>query len=283
MDILLDNQAFCESPRWRDGWLYYSDFYDQCVWKVNLLGQKVLITKLDDQPSGLGWLPDKSLLVVSMRKRKVLRVCHHGNQSTYADFSNLTKFNCNDMVVDNLGRAYVGNFGYRNKIEDISKSTNLFLVNNKQINVLNCELTFPNGMVIFPNGKTLVVAETYAHRLSAFDIDTNGTLKNKRLWAQLPTNNIDHLPTPDGICLDAEGAIWVASPNTYEVLRLQEGGEVIDKISLDTKAFACMLGGSNRLKLFIFTNKTSNRQKCLNERSGKILVTDVNVPGVGLP
>ena len=99
MDILLENQAFCESPRWRDGWLYYSDFYDQCVWKVNLLGQKVLITKLDDQPSGLGWLPDKSLLVVSMRKRKIVRICQHGNQSTYADLSNLTKFNCNDMVV----------------------------------------------------------------------------------------------------------------------------------------------------------------------------------------
>lgn len=274
--VLLDGLAFPEGPRWHDGRLYFSDMYGHRVMTVDLEGRAETLAHVPGRPSGLGWLPNGRLLVVSMTDRRLLRLDPDG-LSELADLSELASFHCNDMVVDAQGRAYVGNFGFDLDARQTPKPTALILVTpDGDARVVAKDLSFPNGTVITPDGRTLVVGESFGARLTAFDVEPDGSLARRRLWAQLER------AVPDGICLDAAGAIWVASPIS-DVLRVLEGGEVTHRIAVSTHPYACMLGGPDRRTLFVCTAETSRPDEAVAERSGRIEIVEVEVPGAGLP
>ena len=282
-EVLIEGLTFTEGPRWHDGRLYFSDFFTHRVLAVDTKGNMETIVETPQQPSGLGWSPDGSMLIVSMNDQKLLSFSN-GELSEVADLSQLATHFCNDMVVDKKGNAYVGNFGFDLHAGEPIKPTNLILVRAGEE---PCEVAenvfFPNGTVITPDDKTLIVGETFASCLTAFDINEDGTLANRRVWADLRSIEEGYTPVPDGICLDAEGAIWVASPSTNDVIRVQEGGALLDKVEVDRGAFACMLGGENGNTLFISTANDSTEETCLKERSARIEVIDVDVPRAGLP
>ena len=265
MTILLDNLCFAEGPRWRNGELWFSDMHDHCVCTVTPEGKKTtLLTLQDDEPSGLGWLPNGDLLVVSMRKRQLLRF--DGKALTvHADLSALASHRCNDMVVDPLGRAYVGNFGFDLHTGEKPRSTVLIRVDpDGSAKIVDDDAFFPNGSVITADGRTLILAETFARALMAFDIDTSGGLSNKRIWAKLREGAV-----PDGICLDSADGIWSASPTTNECVRQIQGGEVTHRIALERGAFACMIGGDH---LYVLTASSSDPKACRTSRDGRIEV-----------
>ena len=274
---LLDDLCFGEGPRWHDGKLYFSDMHDHKVWAVTLDGHKTLIAEVAQQPSGLGWLPDGSLLIVSMLNRQLLR-WQEGKLEIFADLMNLASYHCNDMVTDRKGRSWVGNFGFDIFTGETPCNAELILVDDRgQARVVAEELAFPNGAVITPDGSTLIVGETWGARLTAFDIAPDGSLDNRRLWAQLEN------AVPDGICLDEALGIWVASPSSNEVLRVEQGGHITHRIPLENPAYACMLAGEDRRTLCIFTAESSVPEECRTRRSGRIETIEVEIPGARLP
>ena len=282
-EILIEGLTFTEGPRWREDRLFFSDFFTKRVLSVDLQGNVETIVETEYQPSGLGWRPDGTLLIVSMNDRKLLGL-KDGILKEEADLGDLAPFHCNDMVVDNLGNAYIGNFGFDLHGGEKLKSTNLILVRpGKEPEEIAQDLYFPNGAVITPDSKTLIIGETFGNKLTAFDINEDASLFNRRVWADLSSIKEDYSPVPDGICLDEEGAIWVASPTTSDVLRVAEGGILLDRIEVETNAYACMLGGEDRKTLFISTSKDSSEEACLTDQSAKLEVIRVDVPGAGLP
>ena len=284
--ILMDGLTFGEGPRWHEEKFYFSDFYSHKVFSLDMDGNSEVIAEVPAQPSGLGWMPDGTMLIVSMKDRKLLSF-NNNTLSEVADLSYLAGFHCNDMVVDDYGNAYIGNFGFNTYSGEEIKPANLILVRPGEDPCVAADnLLFPNGAVITPDGKTLIVGETYAARLTSFDINQDATLSNRRVWADFTLDaNEGNVPIPDGMCLDAEGAIWVASPATAEVIRVKEGGEILDRIPVKTNAFACMLGGDDLKTLFICTSKASgvDPDAALREKSGKIETIKVEVPGTGKP
>jgi sugar lactone lactonase YvrE len=276
--IVATDIAFGEGPRWRDGTLWWSDMHGHQV--SRLLGGAVeKVCDAPMKPSGLGWLPDGRMLVVSMLDKRVLRQEPDGSMVVHADLSSLVPRRCNDMTVDARGRAYVGNFGF--ELDGIEAQTPTVLVRvdpDGSMRVVAEDLMFPNGAVITEDGRTLIIAETFAGRLSAFDIDASGDLSNRRVWAQLPGGAI-----PDGICLDAEGAVWVASPFTRDCLRIAEGGALLQRIDVGRGAYACMLGGPDRRTLYVCTADSHDPDRQAAERNGAIEAFEVDVAGAGLP
>ena len=274
--VLLSGLCFAEGPRWRDGALWLSDMHAQQVIRVTPNGERTtIVTLADDQPSGLGWLPNGDLLIVSMTRRQILRF-DGNNLAVHADLSHLASGHCNDMVVDLNGRAYIGNFGFDLHNNAKPKPAELIRVDpNGGIFLEDDDLMFPNGSVITPDGKTLIVAETFASRMTMFDIANNGALTNKRIWAQLPRPAV-----PDGICLDEAGEIWSASPTTNECIRQLIGGEVTHRIALERSAYACMIGEEN---LYILTSGASHPDKCRTLRDAAVQVYPAPYPAAGCP
>lgn len=275
---ILDKLTFAEGPRWRDGRLWFSDFYAFEVIAVDIEGNRETICTVPEQPSGLGWTPDETLLIVSMRDQKLLRLVD-GKLEEHADLSAHANYWCNDMVVDAQGGAYVGNFGFNRHAGEEPRGTTLVRVTPEgAASVAADDLWFPNGTVITPDGKTLVVGETRAARLTAFDVAGDGSLSNRRVFAE--TEDL----YPDGICLDAEGAIWVTDPRAKEILRFDAGGAITERIKLEGGygPYACMLGGEDRKTLFVCTNLDSGPEIAAG-RTGRIEITRVDVPGAGLP
>jgi sugar lactone lactonase YvrE len=277
-EVLIEGLCFAEGPRWHDGKLWFSDMHAHRVMTVDLSGRSETIVEVAQQPSGLGWLPDGRLLVVSMLDRRLLRL-EGTTLVEVADLHRLATCHCNDMVVDASGRAYVGNFGFDlNAPQWEFRHAEVILVTpDGQARVVADQMSFPNGSVITPDGKTLIVGESFAARLTAFDIQPDGGLANRRVWAALEHG------TPDGICLDAENAVWYASPVSNECVRVAEGGRVLDRIPLSMGGFACMLGGPDRRTLFICTAADSHPERCAAMRSGRIETLRVDTPGAGLP
>jgi sugar lactone lactonase YvrE len=271
---LVEGLGFLEGPRWRDGRLWFSDFVSRKVHTVDLEANLSDVIEVEQVPSGLGWLPDGRMLVVSMEDRRLLRV-EDGALVLHADLSAYATFHCNDMVVDDRGRAYVGNFGFNYDAGEAPVGAKLVRVDpDGATHVAADELLFPNGTVITPDGHTMIVGESFGSRLTAFDVADDGSLANRRVWAQLTDGRL-----PDGSCLDAEGAMWVASPTTKEVLRVREGGEITDRISSgEREAIACMLGGDDRRTLFVLASTLAREPG-----SGAISTLVVDVPGAGLP
>jgi len=275
--VLSDNLFFPEGPRWRDGKLWFSDMHAQRVMTVDLNGKAETIVEISGCPSGLGWLPDGRLLVVSMTDRRLLRL-DSGGLTEVANLWELASFHCNDMVVDRQGRAYIGNFGFDLWANASFAFAEIVLVTPEgPARVVADNMAFPNGTVITPDGSILIVGETYGACLTAFDIESDGSLTGRRIWSGLEG------AVPDGICLDAEGAIWVASPISAEVLRIRESGQVTKRIKVATQAYACMLGGPERRTLFILTAESSNPDEVRARATGRIEVVEVDVPGAGLP
>ena len=275
--VLLDGLTFPEGPRWHEDRLWFSDFYSHTVIATDMQGNSENIIEIFGQPSGLGWTPGGRLLVVSMTDRRVLRLDPDG-LTEVANLSNIADYHCNDMVVDGDGGAYVGNFGFDSHAGEPFKPANLIRIDpDGTPSVAATNLAFPNGSIITPDGRTLIVAETRGHVLSAWDRASNGSLSNRRIWADLNGGY------PDGICLDVEGAIWVADPRKKETIRVLEGGEITDRISTNERgSFACMLGGQNRSTLFICTCLKSGPDAAAL-RSGRIETIEVQVPGAGWP
>ena len=286
LETLMKGLTFGEGPRWHENKFYFSDFYSHKVYSLDLSGKHEVIVEIPNQPSGLGWTPDGTMLIVSMKDRKLMSF-KDGLLTERADLTELSGFHCNDMVVDIDGNAFIGNFGFNTYDGEEIKPTNLILVRPGEEPVLAADnLFFPNGTVITPDNKTLIVGETYAARLTAFDKSEDGSLSNRRIWADLKVNSEEGtVPLPDGMCIDEEGAIWVASPSTAEVIRVHEGGMISERIPVQTNAFACMLGGEDRRTLFICTSNGSgvDPEAALREKSGKIEITQVDVPGCGKP
>jgi sugar lactone lactonase YvrE len=277
MDVIADGLTFPEGPRWRDGKLWFSDFYSHRVLTVDLAGRVETVAQVAQQPSGLGFMPDGALLVVSMLDRRVLRFAG-GRSSVHADLSSLATGPCNDMVVDAAGRAYVGNFGFdRHRGEPPRLACIARVDPDGRASLAAGDLSFPNGTVITPDGRTLIVGETLANRLTAFDVGRDGALSGRRVFAQMEGI------FPDGICLDADGAVWVSCPRSNRVVRVVDGGRIERAISTgDRGAFACMLGGADRRTLFICTN-TGSGPAMAGKTDGRIETARVDVPGAGLP
>lgn len=272
--------SFAEAPRWHQGYLYYSDFYRHVVERVDADGQTEVVAQIPNQPSGLGWLPNGEMLIVSMLDRKLMKLDTLGNLSEYADLSSTATWHCNDMVVSQDGTAYIGNFGYDNasrKDDEKPTPAKLTIVSNDgTIRTTQETFKFPNGSIITPDNKTLVVAETMGRRLRAFDINPDGSLSNARIWADLGKHY------PDGICLDAKGAIWIADPVRSLLLRVAEGGEILQRIDTGRPAYACMLGGSDGKRLFACTGDAAG-DAAAEQRTARIEYIDVDVPHAGLP
>jgi sugar lactone lactonase YvrE len=276
--VLLDGIVFPEGPRWHKGKLWFSDIFAGKVMTVDEAGRAAVIASVPERPSGLGWLPDDRLLIVSMRNQRLLRLDPDGLH-TVADVSPLVKGDINDMVVDPQGRAYIGSMGYDVFAGEAPAPGNLVLVTpDGKARVVADQLDMPNGPVITPDHQTLIVAESFGHRLAAFDIAPDGSLSGRRVFAELGEG------VPDGICLDAEGAVWVSSPFTHEFMRVRQGGAIAERIQLSGKlAVACMLGGEDRRTLFLLTAETSMEELGHGHSKGYIETVRVEVPGAGLP
>jgi sugar lactone lactonase YvrE len=277
LSVLATGLAFGEGPRWHERRLWLSDMHANRVVTVDEDGRVDRVVRVAGRPSGLGWLPDGRMLVVSMEDRKLLR--YDGRSlETHADLSDLASHEINDLVVDERGRAYVSQFGFDLHHQGQFAKTEILVVEpDGRARAAAGELAFPNGMVITPNGRTLVVGESFAARLTAFDVAEDGSLSGRRVFAKLEG------ATPDGICLDAEGCIWMASPPSRECLRVREGGEVVERIPTETQAIACMLGGPDRRTLFVLTAESTDPDECVKRKSARVETARVDVPGAGLP
>ena len=279
LEELVGGIDFGEGPRWRDDRLWYSDFFQRAVYTVDLDGKRETILELDDSPSGLGWLPNGDLLVVSMHRRQVLR--YDGTQTVvHADLSELAPGRCNDMVVSAEGHAWVGNFGRAPDGGGLLEPTRLIHVApDGAARPVGPPLGFPNGTVITPDGGTLIVGESIGRRISAFSIAADGALDAHRVFAETPGR------APDGACLDAEGGFWFADAAQpgCAVVRVADGGEELDVIEAPQPTFACALGGPERKHLFVLTAPSSNEEKVAGKGEGVLFVTEVAVPGAGIP
>lgn len=272
---------FAEGPRWHEGRLWYSDFDAEAVFSVGVDGVPRREVDVPDSPSGLGWLPDGRLLVVAMNEHAVLRREPDGSLVLHADLRPWSVFRANDMIVDASGGAYVGNFGFdldgflQGDVAPVT--TSLVRVDpDGTAHEAAADLRFPNGMVLTPDGRTLVVAESLGFQLTAFDVDADGSLSNRRVWASLEGC------APDGICLDADGCVWAANALGAECVRVAEGGEVVGRVVTSQPTFACMLGGPDRRTLYCCTAPTSEsggRPK----GQGRIERVEVDAPGAGRP
>lgn len=273
LKVLADGLSFPEGPRWYADALYFSDFYTHRVHKLTSDGAIDVVATVPNQPSGLGWLPDGRMLIVSMLDRKLLRLEPSGHLAEHADLNTVATWHCNDMVVDSHGRAYVGNFGFDTHTPGTAPSeANLALVSPDGRVIRAAEgLWFPNGSVITPDGRTLVVAETRANRLTAFEIGPAGELGARRVWADLGVH------FPDGIALDAHGQIWVADPRNRCLIRVAEGGDITSKVDLDRGAYACALGGIDGHTLYVCA-ATGSGTHAKSRLEGQILAMRVDVP-----
>lgn len=284
--LISEGHHFLEGPRWHEGALFASDMFGLRVLKFVPNTRVEEVCPVNSQPSGLGWDQNGQLLISSMLNRQVL-LLQNCELKVHADLSALVPGEVNDLLGDERGGVYVGNFGFAPG--DDPAATNLVYVSaDGTARTVADDLVFPNGMVITPDGRTLVVAETFAHRLTAFDIADDGSLFNRRVWASFgePPSNVDMGAAaasgnvlPDGICLDSAGAIWVADAGGQGVLRVAEGGEVLEHISISGEtAYAVALGGENGRTLFMCVGAALGTVDLSVERRGRLLACEVSVP-----
>ncbi len=290
---VLGDLSYLECPRWHDGRLWVVDFYTHRVLSLAEDGTDVRVeAEVPAQPSGLGWLPDGRLLVVSMKDRRVLRREDDGSLVTHADVSAHVTGHPNDMVVDEQGRAFLGNFGFDLMGGADIVTTGLVRVDpDGSVTTVAEDLWFPNGSVITDDG-VLIVDETLGNRISAFDIAADGSLGPRRDWAvfgPLPTSRamVEALPqcvlAPDGCGLDAEGALWAADAIGGRVVRVAEGGEILEEIVPGTGVFACMLGGADGRTLFLCCAPDFDEHARSASREAELRSVRVDVPRAGRP
>jgi sugar lactone lactonase YvrE len=281
----LSGLFFGECPRWHEGRLWYSDFFDHAVFSVSPDGERRVEVPFEGEPGGLGWLPDGRLLVASRLERVIMRRENDGTLVRHGDLRPWATWWANDMVVASNGQVYAGNFGfdldalYEGTLDSSQiKTTSLIRVDpDGTTHQAAADIAFPNGTVITADGKTLVIAESMGGRLTAFDREPDGSLTNRREWASLPG------VAPDGICLCEDDTIWVSNAMGPECVRVAEGGEVLERVTTSMNCFACMLGGDDRRTLYMITAVESHGAKARSERNGAIEKVRTTVPGSGLP
>lgn len=267
---LADGFCFGEGPRWFEGLLWFSDMLGEAVHTVDLKGSMTTLPLPGHAPSGLGFRPDGSLLIASTENRQVLS--YDGESvTTLADLSAMVPANLGDMVVDELGRAYIGSQaregGMIVRVDPDDSAV-----------VVATDLDFPNGMAITPDRKTLIVAESAGRRLTAFTIDGDGGLGHRRMFAD------GLVGPPDGICLDAEGGVWTALTLAHQFQRVLDGGVVTERIDIgDRTAIACALGGPERRTLFLVSTTDANPERLVGTKLSRVDATTVDAPGAGLP
>jgi sugar lactone lactonase YvrE len=289
MKTVAEGFGFLEAPRWRDGRLWFSDFYTYRVLSMREDGSDLREeASVPQQPAGLGWLPDGRLLVVSMRDRRVLRREPDGTLAVHADLSRHAAGHTNDMVVDGQGRAYVGNFGFDLMGGAELTPTSLHRVDpDGRVTAAADDLWFPNGSVITPDNVLLVV-ETFGDRVTAFDLTADGELVNRRVWAEfgpLPTERRIEPLLPllrvagDGACLDREGGLWIADATGDRLVRVVEGGAITAEIRPGTPVYACALGGAAGTTLFACAAPDFHEDARKARQEARMLAIPVTVPG----
>lgn len=269
-----DDFVFLEAPRWHQERLWVSDVFDRKLYTIDVDGRRTVLHELPHRPCGIGFLPDGAHVVISMRDRKLMKMAD-GALALHADLSTLAAGDLNDMTTDDQGRIYVGNFGYDYHGGAPKASTDLHVVEpDGAVRVAASGLEFPNGMVIINDGRTLVVAETWACRLTAFDRADDGALSNRRVFADLGHRE------PDGLCADRDNAIWVACFNTGEFLRVFDGGVVTDRATAGSHAVACQLGGADGRTLFCSAYGGTEKDIEAGKRLGALFTVEVDTPGI---
>ncbi len=294
-ELLIDDLFFPEGPRWRTGAndtgtngtgaLWFSDLLAGSVKRVDLDGTLETLVEVPELPSGLGWWPDGRLVIVSL-DGKLNTLEQDGSLQQVADMHALDGFGCNDMIVDAKGYSYIGSYQEFDESRhpgpgNMPGFSHIHLVKpDGSVRIVADRMTFPNGSVITPDGKTFIVAESFANRITAFDIEADGSLHNRRVWADLGA-------PPDGITMDQEGCLWVAVP--YYIyggpggyVRVREGGEIVERIDIDDFAsYACTLGGPEMRTLFLCQSTLIDRE--CHQGDGRIMIVEVDVPGTGTP
>jgi sugar lactone lactonase YvrE len=282
LEVLVGTGTFYEGPRWHEGRWWVSDFYRHTVFAITPEGAQEAVLIVDQQPSGLGWLPDGTLLVVSMKDRRLLRRTTAGAMEEVADLSGLASWHLNDMVVDQQGRAWIGNFGFDLMGGGRPSLANLIRVDpDGAAAVVAEEMSFPNGSVVTPDGRTLIVGESGAQRYTAFTIVDDGSLIDRRVWAQMS----DPAVAPDGCCLDADGHIWTADAFGNRCVRVAEGGAVVDEVRPPNGlgVYACMLGGEDERTLLMCCAPGFHEQERAAANDAVLLTVEVEVPRAGCP
>ena len=274
---LMTGIAFGESPRWHDDRLWFSDWGAQELVAVDLAGESEVVARVPSSPFCFDWMPDDRLLIVSGGDGRLLRRDPDGSLVTHTDLSGLSDHPWNEIVVDGRGNAYVNNVGFDFPEGEFAPGIIALVTADGSVRQVADVIAFPNGMAAAPDNSTLIVAESYGNRLSAFDIAADGGLSNRRVWAEVGD---DH---PDGICLDAEGAVWYADVGTRRCVRVREGGEVLQTIDLDRGCFACTLGGEDGRTLFMLAAVFDPAAMFGGERTGQVLTAGAPAPGAGWP
>ena len=280
VQTLLTGFMFGESPRWHEDRLWFSNWGKQEVIAVDLESKSEVVVRVSTTiPFCIDWLHDGRLLVVSGREGLLLRREPDGSLVTHADLSRLSDRSWNEIVVDGRGNAYINGIGFDFLAgEEFAPGIIALVTPDGSARRVADGVSFPNGMVVTPDNSTLIVAESYANRLTAFDIAADGSLSNRRVWADLVGS------FPDGICLDAENAIWYADVPNKRCVRVREGGEVLQSIDLDRGCFACMLGGADKRTLFLLAAEWRGPANMAEgERTGQVLTIEAPAPGVGWP
>lgn len=280
--------CFGEAPRWRDDALWISDMHGNRVVRVTVNGSVTTIVEMPgDRPSGLGWLPDGRLLVVAMESKRLLRLEHDGDLAEHADLSSWARGSVNDMIVASDGTAYIGDMGgrlFQDGPISWSPGQMLRVRADGEVAVVADDLLAPNGCILSDDEDTLIVAESRASRISAFDVVSDGTLTKRRVFADIDPANGQSAAPPDGICLDAEGAVWVAEIIGRRLIRVMEGGKITDTVSFDGAVpIACVLGGPDRRTMFVCVADSHLHHDLMGKQTGRVVAFTAEVPGAGRP
>ncbi len=282
LQTLMTGVAFGESPRWHDGRLWFADWAAQEIIAVDPAGNSEVVLRVGfpSFPMCFDWLPDGHLLIVSAREGLLLRREPDGSLATHADLTVVAEKGhpWNEIVVDGRGNAYINNQGFDFPGGEFAPGIIAVLTSDGSVRQVAEGIAFPNGMAVTPDNSTLICAESYGQRLTSFDIAADGSLSNRRVWADLGDG------VPDGICLDREGAAWYGDVPNKRCVRVREGGEVLQTINLDRGCFACMLGGAGRRTLFMVATEWRGAEHMADgTRTGKVLAVAAPAPGAGWP
>jgi sugar lactone lactonase YvrE len=277
--VFLDGLAMGESPRWHDGRLWFCDWAAHEIVAADGAGRRETVASIASLPFSIDWLPDGRLIVIVGREARLAVVGAAGSLEPLVDLSAISRKPWNEIVVDGRGNIYLNDIGFEFPGEPPAPGFVALVTPDGSARVVAEGLAFPNGMAVTPDNRTLIVGESYAECLTAFDISADGALSNRRVWASVPG---DH---PDGICLDSEGAVWYGDVGTSRCVRVREGGEVLDAVQLDRGCFACMLGGPDRRTLYMVAADFSDPGAIMSgrTRTGRILSVAAPAPGTGWP
>jgi len=274
--VLLTDLLLGESPRWHDGRLWFADWGAQHLVAVDPEGRSEVVTTVQSFPFSIDWLPDGRLLIVSASRRQLLRTEPDGSLVVHSDLAGISEKPWNEIVVDGRGNAYLNNIGFDFPDGEVVPGIIAKVTPDGAVAQVADNVAFPNGMAVTPDNSTLIVAESYAKRLTAFDVAGDGGLSHRRLWADLGDG------VPDGICLDADGAVWYADVPHQRCVRVREGGEVLQTVDVDRGCFACMLGGDDRSTLYIMAAQWPAALEGA-QRTGIVVTAPAPAPGVGRP